>query len=174
MVLGACIESYLGYHGLYLTQESIIENACGYDLDGLPCNCPGTIEMITQNLNQSYVDGWGNYYSVEPHVRIGKPSLSFVYTQLLKKKPIIIAYNQPGRYGHAVIITGAVCYKIGNEIHVERLIIRDPAPNRENILNKGRRTTISLNGFINSIYAYWTPEVGYDKPYPVLGEIRWY
>jgi len=118
----ACIQMVLNYHGLYITQEQIVQRVFGTMI-----NRPGQPQEILSALSGWAPDMRGRYSEVHASTYIGKGS--DIVNDLAYRWPLIVGLTQPGNIGHAYVLS-AVYYQVdaANEPIFYKVALRDPWP----------------------------------------------
>ena len=132
------IQMVLNKHRVAITQEQIVFRTFGVGPTGQLPNFPGSIEVITRNLNNWNFDNNGNRYTVMSRVFNGAPTPAVMLNVLGNKQPMIIGYRSGPNTQHAVVLTGMSYIPGPNGPIVTSLIVRDPWPSAVNRLNNGR------------------------------------
>lgn len=118
----ATTQMVLNYHGLYVTQEQIVERIFGNLIDR-----PGTLNQILQALSGWALDVRGRFSEIvaSPYIFQG----SDLVNDLADGRPLIVGLRQPGQIGHAYVLT-AVFYSVGqyNQPFFYKVVLRDPWP----------------------------------------------
>jgi len=114
----ACLEMVFRYHGLEVSQETIVEETLGDDR-----NLPGSPGEILENLNRTWtVDD--DDYTVEADTYTVTPGT--VAQDLANDFPLII-----GSMGHAMVLTGVQYYRRFDSYgNIVGAVVRDPWPGR--------------------------------------------
>lgn len=111
----------LNYHGLYVTQEQIVQRIFGQLIDQ-----PGDAQMILTALSGWAPDARGRYSTIHatPYVLRG----SDIVRDLANRWPLIVGLRGDP-VGHAYVLTG-VYYTVDqyNEPVFQSVILRDPWP----------------------------------------------
>jgi len=156
----ASIKMVLNAYSIAITQKQIVQRTYGSSANGNLPDWPATYKTIHKNLNNWSFDKNGQKYSVKATIGFGRPSHIWLINELNSQRPVIIAYKSGPITGHAVVLTG-LAFAIKTikpaTITVNKLIYRDPWPDKENIQNKGRKEVSGL--FANKIEAYWSIRV---------------
>jgi len=100
----ACIQMVLNYHGLFVTQEQIVQKIYG----GLPC-LTGDATQILNALSGWAPDTRGRFSQI--YSQYGVYSGSDIVDQLSRKWPINVGLDNPNGGGHAYELT-AIYYSI--------------------------------------------------------------
>jgi hypothetical protein len=119
----ACIQMVLNYHGLYITQEQIVQRVFGMQV-----NSPGQPQQILAALSGWAPDYRGRYSSIyaSPYIMQG----SEIVRDLAYRWPLIVGLKNPqGGIGHAFVLTG-VYYQTDayNQPVFYKVELRDPWP----------------------------------------------
>lgn len=120
----ASIQMVLNYHGLYVSQEQIVQRIYGTQIDR-----PANSNQILNALTGWAPDSRGRYSSI--HANPYTSSGSEIVKALANKWPLIVGLRNPqGGIGHAVVVT-AVYYSVDqyNNPVFRSVVIRDPWPN---------------------------------------------
>jgi hypothetical protein len=125
----------LNYHGLYVTQEQVVQRIFRAQVDR-----PGNSSMILAALSGWAPDTRGRFSTIHasPYIMRG----STIVKDLANRWPLIVGLRgQP--IGHAYVLT-AVYYRVdprNNEPIFQQVVLRDPWPSRTS------RTTMSWTAF---------------------------
>lgn len=118
----ASVQMVLNYHGLYVTQEQIVQRIYGGQVD-----LPAQPAQILAALSGWAPDARGRYSAIyaSPYTFSG----SQIVQDLAYRWPIIVGLANPNGGGHAVVLT-AVYYSVDqwNNPIFQRVVIRDPWP----------------------------------------------
>jgi hypothetical protein len=120
----ACVQMVLNYHGLYVTQEQIVQRIYGNLVDQ-----PAGQQQIMNALS-----GWApNYQGGVSQIfcQSGLTSINDITNNLAYKWPLIVGLSNPqGGIGHAYVLT-AIYYStdLNNNTIPDKVILRDPWPN---------------------------------------------
>jgi hypothetical protein len=151
----ASIQMIFNYYGVNISQDQIVARSYGQDpATGELPDWPGSFQIITQNLNNWSVDNNGIPYTVGASLFWQAPSPVYLIQELTQQRPVLIAYMSGPNTQHAVVITGCSYIQTSNGPFIQTVIVRDPWPSQENILNKGRVEYPGIN-LANSITAHW-------------------
>ena len=114
-------ESSLYYHGLYVSQEQIVQRIYGDVVDR-----PAGLHEIRAALSGRAPDVRGRFSSISANSNVVRSS--DIVTDLASKWPIIVGLRG-APIGHAYVLT-AVYYRVGpyNEPIFDRVVLRDPWP----------------------------------------------
>lgn len=119
----ACTQMVLNYHGLYVSQEQIVQRVYGNLVDQ-----PANKQQITYALS-----GWApNYYGRISHVfcESSITNVNEITSNLAYKWPLIVGLINPNNdIGHAYVLT-AIYYSIDmyNNTIPHKVVLRDPMP----------------------------------------------
>ncbi|MCB0742152.1 MAG: C39 family peptidase, partial [Chitinophagaceae bacterium] len=118
----ACAQMVLNYHGLYVTQEQIVQKIYG----GLPCK-PGNAQQIMAALSGWAPDTRGRYSQI--YSQYGVYSGADIVDKLSRKWPIIVGLQNPNGGGHAYVLT-AIYYSVDqmNNPIIDQVVLRNPWP----------------------------------------------
>jgi len=121
----ACIQMVLNYHGLYVTQEQVVQRVYG----DLPC-LPGNASQIMGALSGWAPDMRGRYSEI--YSQYGVYNGVDVVDQLSRRWPIIVGLTMPEGGGHAYLLT-AIYYSTDqwNNPIIDKVILRNPWPEAE-------------------------------------------
>ena len=119
----ACVQMVLSYHGLRVSQESVVERIYGRRIDS-----PGQPQQILTALSGWAHDGGGRISSI--HASAQLTGNSELVRDLAHKWPLIVALKQPGPLSHAYVLTGVtyVTNPYTQEPVLRTAILRDPWP----------------------------------------------
>lgn len=121
----ACVQMVLNFHGLFVTQEEVVQRIFGDRV-----NQPGQPRQILAALSGWAPDARGRYSEIfaSPYVLRG----SQIVQDLAYKWPLIVGLANPEGGGHALVLT-AVIYRVDvmNEPIFEGVVLRDPWPDNE-------------------------------------------
>lgn len=117
----ACIQMVLNYHGLYVTQEEIVEKVFGTQVDQ-----PANASQILQALDGWFPDYRGRFSEV--YAQIYNGAGAEIVLDLAYKWPLIVGLDA-GVIGHAYVLT-AVFYRVdaNNNPVFDKVVVRDPWP----------------------------------------------
>lgn len=119
----ACIQMVLNYHGLYVSQEQIVQRIYGSLVD----QPAGRNEILTA------LSGWapnisgGSSYI---YCQMGVSNANEITNNLAYKWPLIVGLSNPnGGIGHAYVLTG-IYYSTDNYNNTipDKVVLRDPWP----------------------------------------------
>lgn len=161
----ACIEMIAKHHGIDVAQEDLAKKHCGVDVNGNAYNCPAPLDVISRNLNFcTFQYDWAKF-CISSSMHSGRPDGNRIIQEMQNGNPVVIAYkNQGSNVGHAVLITGVEwLYQNGRPV-IQTLILRDPWPSVENIMNLGKRKIQGPRQFASNIYAHWYVRVNVVEP----------
>jgi len=150
----ASLQMIFNYYGISITQEQIVARSYGVGPGGSLPNWAGSLQIITTNLNNWSVDNNGRRYVVRASINWGAPSPLFLIQELTAQRPVLIGYKSGPGSSHAVVITGCSYLQTGNGPFIQSIIVRDPWPNQENIINSGRVEYPAIN-LASVIQANW-------------------
>lgn len=118
----ATTQMVLNYHGLYVTQEQIVERIFGALIDA-----PGQPNQILEALSGWAPDVRGRFSEIfaSPYIFQG----SDIVNDLAYRWPLIVGLRQPSQVGHAYVLT-AVFYSVGryDQPFFHKVVLRDPWP----------------------------------------------
>lgn len=119
----ACVQMVLNYHGLYVTQEQVVQRIYGNLIDR-----PAGEREIRQALSGWAPDvrGGVSYISCQS----GLSSINEITQNLAYKWPLIVGLRNPrGGIGHAYVLTG-IYYSVDayNNTIPDKVVLRDPWP----------------------------------------------
>lgn len=120
----ACIQMVLNYQGVNVTQEQIVENVFGSQIDR-----PAAADVIAQAAN-----GWrAKGHTIQ--ARVENPyytSAESFINDLVEKYPLIIGLSMPGQnVGHAYVLTGVSFRVFNGQYYPVEVILRDPWPSNQ-------------------------------------------
>ncbi len=118
----ASSQMILNYHGLYVSQEQIVNKIFG----SLECQA-GTTDEIVEGLTGWAPDVRGRFSEI--HSQSGLISPNDIVRNLAYKWPLLVCMNNGEGGGHAVVLT-AVYYSMDgeNNVVIDKVRIRDPWP----------------------------------------------
>jgi hypothetical protein len=119
----ACVQMVLNYHGLPVSQESVVDRIFGSRLDS-----PAQPKEILTALSGWAHDQTGRMSSI--HASPYLAGNTELVRDLAHKWPLIVALKQSGAISHAYVLTG-VTYTINpytQELVLRTVILRDPWP----------------------------------------------
>jgi hypothetical protein len=150
----ASLQMIFNFYGVDISQEQIIARSYGLDPYGNLPNWTGSFQVITANLNNWNVDNQGRQYRVSANLEWGAPGPQYLVDELSAQRPVLIGYMSGSNSGHAVVITSCSYIETLNGPFIQSIIVRDPWPDDQNILNKGR---IEYEGrfLANLIQSHW-------------------
>ena len=134
----ACIQMVLNYHGLYVSQEQIVQRVFGGMVDA-----PGSPQQILMGLQGWAPDSRGRFSQIEADTRNIDPVS--VIQDLEYRWPLIVGLKGVnGPTGHAYVLT-AVYYHLdaNNQPVIYRVVLRDPYP------SKVSRIELSMDEFLS-------------------------
>lgn len=120
----ASIQMVLNYHGLFVSQEQVVQRIYGRQIDQ-PANSNQILNALTGWAPDNR--GRGSTIHANPYTSSG----SQIVQALGNKWPLIVGLKNPnGGVGHAVVLT-AVYYSVDrfNNLIFQRAVLRDPWPN---------------------------------------------
>lgn len=119
----ACVQMVLNYHGLYVTQEQVVQKIYGNLVDQ-----PAGQQQIMNALS-----GWAPNYQgriSQIYCQSGFTSINDITNNLAYKWPLIVGLRNPqGGIGHAYVLT-AIYYSTDmyNNTIPNKVVLRDPWP----------------------------------------------
>jgi hypothetical protein len=119
----ACVQMVLNYHGLYITQEQIVQRIYGQLIDR-----PAGAQQIMVALSGWAPNSQGGVSNI--YCQPGINNVNEITQNLAYKWPLIVGLNNPqGGTGHAYVLTG-IYYSIDayNNTIPDKVILRDPWP----------------------------------------------
>ena len=138
----ACIQMVLNWHGLYVSQEDIVQRVFGNTIDR-----PAVPKEMLSALSGWLPDTRGRYSAIAADpVNINNYS---VVKDLSERWPLIVGLSGPGGTGHAYVMTAAYYYlNEANEPIIYRVVLRDPYPTQSSRIEMdmqqfGRRCTFA-------------------------------
>lgn len=149
----ASIQMVLNYYQINIVQEQIVARTFGTDPYGQLPNWAGSLEVITENLNNWDIDNNGRAYTVTASLGVGVPAPNDLLQELYDGHPIIVAYHGASSK-HAVVITGAGFIATQNGPSVQTIIVRDPFPTPQTIASQGRIEYPAFQ-FMQRVDNYW-------------------
>jgi len=166
----ACIQMVLKRYGVEVRQEEIVRRSYGTDPHGNLPDWPGSVQLVTANLNNWGIDRAGKQYVVTASLGLGPPAPAVLIRELTAGHPVILGCQaQP--QGHAVLCTAA-SYVLtqANPYNpttpapvIQTLVIRDPMPQGfwSSFLNPSARGRVEYRGDqLNRIIgAHWSIRV---------------
>ena len=165
----AAIQMVLGYHGVAITQQQIVERTYGRDWRGYLPDWAGSIEAITANLNNWSIDNYGQQYAVAAILNWGPPAPNVLIDQLRNRHPMIIGYQSRPNSGHAVVVTAATFSQSMFGAMIHSIVVRDPWPSPRNVFNRGRKEHDGAS-LAQLISAHWFISV--TRYRPPLGQLQ--
>jgi ABC-type bacteriocin/lantibiotic exporter with double-glycine peptidase domain len=118
----ASVQMILNYHGLFVTQEQIVQRIYGGQIDA-----SAQPPQILTALSGWAPDARGRFSAIyaSPYTFSG----SQIVQDLAKRWPLIVGLQNPGGGGHAVVLT-AVYYSVDqwNNPIFQSVVLRDPWP----------------------------------------------
>lgn len=154
----ASIEMVLNYYGVRISQEDIVRRTFGLDSNGNLINRGATNEEITFALNSWGIDYNSRQFTVSAQYYRGIPIPLGLVRELDLPRPIIIAYHTGPQTGHAVVLTACSYLPTNNGPYIQSLIVRDPWPNQQNIMNNGRLEYLGTD-LVQKISGFWIVQV---------------
>lgn len=133
----ACVQMVLNYHGLFVTQEQVVQQVFGTLVDR-----PATETDILRALSGWAPDARGRFSAITASPYVWDEA---IISDLAYKWPLIAAVkNEDGQSGHAYVLTAlqfhnepyVTGYWYGRPVYGQRpvfdyVILRDPWPNSE-------------------------------------------
>lgn len=118
----ASSQMILNYHGLYVSQEQIVNKIFG----SLQCE-GGTPDDIVSGLTGWAPDVRGRFSEI--HSISGLISPNDIVRSLAGKWPLLVCIDNGNGGGHAVVMTAVYYYmdQLGNA-NIDKVVIRDPWP----------------------------------------------
>lgn len=121
----ACSQMVLNYHGLYVTQEQLVNKIYG-----------GLVDRPADELQiRRALSGWapnvkGNFSYI--YCQSGFQSVNEITQALAAKWPLIVGLQTPYGGGHAYVLT-AIYYSTDpyNNTLPDKVVLRDPMPGRD-------------------------------------------
>ncbi len=150
----ASLQMIFNYYGVSIDQNQIVARSYGTDEFGNLPNWTGSFQLITANLNNWNIDNRGRQYSVTASLHWGAPTPIYLIQELTAGRPVLIGYKSGPNTGHAVVITACSYIQTMNYPVIQTIIVRDPYPNQQNVINLGRVEYPGLN-LANLIQAHW-------------------
>lgn len=136
----ACVQMVLNYHGLYITQEEIVQKIYGQLIDQ-PAG-PQQLMYALSGWAPNSMGGFSQIYCQGNLTGINDITLNLAY-----KWPLIVGLGNPeGGTGHAYVLT-AIYYTTDyyNNTIPEKVVLRDPWPTNPS------RQEMSWNEFSNRL-----------------------
>jgi len=117
----ACVQMVLNYHGLYVTQEEVVQRVFGAQID-----MPGQPVHVLMALQGWAPDASGRFSTIHASTIIAQGS--DIVRDLAYRWPLIVGLKGYP-VGHAYVLT-AVYYNVGtwNQPIFTKVILRDPWP----------------------------------------------
>lgn len=143
----ACVQMVLNWHGLYVTQQQVVDRVYGDQVD-----LPASPDQILYALSGWAPDTSGRFSQIyaNPYVL----TTDQVINDLAYRWPLIVGLNNPnGGVGHAVVLTAVIGHVdpwgryIIDEVH-----IRDPWPTNPSLQAMSWSEFQSRLNFITSVY----------------------
>ena len=158
----ACIQMVLNYHGLYITQEQVVNKCFG----GLHDKPGGSVEMFTALNGWAYNTrgGVSNIYANDYPTNVYE-----IQYLLANNWPLIVGLNYGTDVGHAYVLT-AIYYSLsydgyGNVIIIpDKVVLRDPSPGSS---SRQEMSWADFSTYAVSIYKVWIVDV------PVVQNYYW-
>ena len=121
----------------------------------------GSDQEISNALTGWAVEGDGRRVTINSWVAAGAPPPQILIRELSQKHPILLTFMSGPTSGHAVVITAASYVQTPNGPYINSLVIRDPWPSPQNIMNEGR---VEIGGqdlvnFIPTVRGNWLVSV---------------
>jgi hypothetical protein len=119
----ACVQMVLNYHGLYVTQEQVVQKIYGNLIDQ-----PAGHQQIMYALSGWAPNVQGGISQI--YCESGLSSANEITTNLANKWPLIVGLRNPqGGIGHAYVLT-AIYYStdLYNNTIPNKVVLRDPWP----------------------------------------------
>ena len=114
----ACLEMIFSYYGLEISQEQIVEETFGAEV-----NLPAEKPVILRNVNRAWVSG-GRRYRVRSDFATVNPDVAA--WELMAQRPLIV-----GTMGHAMVLTAMTYRRFANGGGQPlQVVVRDPWPGR--------------------------------------------
>lgn len=135
----ACVQMVLNYHGLYVSQEQVVQKIYG----SLPCNT-GNGYQLMQALSGWAPNTRGGYSQI--YSQQGVWNGPDIVDQLSRRWPIIVGLQNQGSVGHAYVLT-AIYYSVDNWNNpiIDKVVLRDPWPNNPSRVEMRWSTFLSRN-----------------------------
>lgn len=132
----ACVQMVLNYHGLYVSQEQVVQRVFGQMVDQ-----PAAPQQILAALQGWAPDARGRFSQIEADNRNLDPAS--VLQDLEYRWPLIVGLTGPGNTGHAYVMTAA-CYQLDQQGYpqIYSVVLRDPYPTRQS------RIEMPINEFL--------------------------
>ncbi|HET7107268.1 MAG TPA: papain-like cysteine protease family protein [Candidatus Acidoferrum sp.] len=129
----ASVSMILRWYRLDISQELVVARTKGVLIDQ-----PGSDQDISTALS-----GWAYTRDGKPVVisswtAPGAPPPLILIRELSQKHPILLTFISGPSSGHAVVITAASYIQTANGPYIQSLVLRDPWPSQQNIMNEGR------------------------------------
>ncbi len=119
----ACVQTVLSYHGLYVTQEQVVQKIYGNLVDR-----PADERQIRVALSGWAPNVQGRISQI--YCQSGVASINEITNNLAYKWPLIVGLRNPkGGIGHAYVLT-AIYYSTDmyNNTVPDKVVLRDPWP----------------------------------------------
>ena len=150
----ACIQMVLNYHGLYITQEEIVQQCYGGLYDA-----PGGYEQFAVGLNRWAYNNRGSISKVSFN---SYPTNSNEIVNFLSSNwPLIVGINTGGDVGHAYVLT-AIYYSIGTDQYgnaiaiADKVVLRDPWPGS---VSRQEWPWQSFANNVTNVYKVWVSDI---------------
>ena len=120
----ACLQMVLNFHGKSITQESIVRQMFGANIDA-----PANMETIADLARYYLTDQYGGYLSIFPETRhITGPR---IIEDLINRRPLIVGLFE-GATGHAYVLTSVTYSVDANNLPIfYSVVLRDPWPGKQ-------------------------------------------
>jgi hypothetical protein len=136
----------LNYHGLKVSQESVVERIYGSKYRNRPANELQVLKALKGTAKS--IDG--DTYMIKSYG--GSTKINEIIAGLSGKWPLIVGINNPGsKIGHALVLTAIYYSNIYDKsgkitgYKPEKVILRDPAPQAES------RNEMAWSEFVNRV-----------------------
>jgi hypothetical protein len=123
----------LRWYGLDVTQQMVVARTKGVLIDA-----PGSDQDISNALSGWALARNGQRVIIRSWAAPGPPPPVVLIRELSQNHPILLTFISGPNSGHAVVITAASYFQTPTGPYINSLVIRDPWPSPENILNEGR------------------------------------
>lgn len=133
----ASIQMILEHYKVYKTQTEIIERTFGRNYNGELPNLGGSVQTISNNLNNWEVDYIGRPSEIKSVFYAHPPSSAELVYFLKDKQPIYLSYKSSSSTNHAIVITSCRYFETTDGPQVVDLTVRDPWPSKENVRADG-------------------------------------
>jgi hypothetical protein len=124
----ASIQLALSCYKIHVSQADIVARTYGTGWDDDPVNHPGSDDAITKNLSGWGIDSAGHHYAVGCFAGEGPPNAAGLIAVLKKKYPVLLAIDNGGGGGHAIVCTAVSYVDTPAGPVIQNLIVRDPYP----------------------------------------------